>query len=140
MTALSKRRGQILGVALLAIPFAVAGCGESDFQNKPRPPAPLEVTANVTGKSIDIAPSKFGAGLVNLTISNQSDSVVALTFQGGQLDASSDPIEPNSVGNFKLDFPEGTYQVTAGKEANAKPASVRVGPERASSQNQLLLP
>jgi hypothetical protein len=137
---MSKRRGQMLGVALLALPLAVAGCGSSDFQNKPRPPAPIEVTASVNDKNVTVAPNQFGAGLVNLTIANQSDSVVSLTVKGGQIDTAANPIDPNSVGNFKLNFVEGSYEVSAGNDSRAKPAQVQVGPPRASSQNQLLLP
>lgn len=134
------RRGPMLAIAALALPLGAAGCGGDDFPNDPRPPAPIEVTANVTNKAITVAPSQFGAGLVNLTISNTSDNVVSLNIKGGQIDTSADPIDPNSVGNFKLKFTEGSYEVTAGDDSSARPTELVVGSERASSQNQLLLP
>ena len=41
---------------------------------------------------------------------------------------------------MKLDLEEGEYQVTAGEDSNARETQLEVGPERASSQNDLLLP
>jgi hypothetical protein len=136
---MSKRRPHLLAVALLAVPAAASGCGADDHPNEPRPAPPIEVTARVDAKHVTIAPDQFGAGLVNLTISNQSDDTVALTVE--EIGAVSDPIPPNAVGNFKVDFAEeGIYDVSAGSGSNAKPGTVTVGPARPSGQNQVLLP
>ncbi len=137
---MSQRWGYVLAAALLAMPMAVAGCEADDHANEPRPPSPIEVTANVTDDLVEVAPASFGAGLVNLTISNQSDTVVQLTIEGEALNTQSDNIESGAVGQFKVDFPEGEYEITAGPESDAKPTTVKVGPDRPSSQNQLLLP
>lgn len=136
----TRRPGQLLAAPLLAVASLAVGCGGDDHPNEPRPPAPIEVTARVGEKAVTVAPSEFGAGLVNITISNQSDDLVELTVDGEQVDKSSNPIAPNAVGNFKLELPEGDYEVSAGPESDAKPDTLEVGPPRPSAQNQLLLP
>ena len=131
---------QLLAVALVALAVPIAGCGSEDRIDEPRPPSPIEVTARVGDKTVTVAPNEFGAGLVNFTISNQSDDVVELTVEGEGLEASANPIQPNAVGNFKLGLSEGTYEATPGPESDARPDTLEVGPPRPSSQNQLLLP
>ena len=125
-------------VAPLAAGLAV-GCGAEDHANDPRPPAPIEVTAKVDDDRVDVQPSKFGAGLVVMTVSNQSDDPVQLAVEGPTARTGS-VIEPGQPGNLKVDFEEGEYEVTAGEDSQARPALLPVGPERASSQNDLLLP
>jgi hypothetical protein len=132
-------RGGVLASVAALVAGAVAGCGADDHPNEPRPPAPIEVTAKVDDEKVDVQPAKFGAGLVVMTISNQSDDPVQLAVEGPT--ARTGPvIEPGQPGNLKVDFEEGEYEVTAGEESNAQPALLTVGPERASSQNDLLLP
>jgi hypothetical protein len=145
-----RRGSALLCVAVLT--GAGIGCGAEDHPNEPRPPAPIEITAKVDDERVDIEPSKFGAGLVVMTISNQSDDVIQLAVDGPcQADvddetSAADPcptgpsIQPGQPGNFKLDFQEGEYTISPGDESDAKPAVLSVGPERASSQNDLLLP
>lgn len=143
------RRGLVLAPVAALAAVAVAGCGADDHPNDPRPPAPIEVTAKVDDDRVDIEPSKFGAGLVVITVSNQSDDVIQLALDGpcqATEDSTADPcptgpaIEPGQPGNLKVNFNEGEYTVSAGEESQAKPALLTVGPERASSQNDLLLP
>lgn len=131
---------------ILAAPLIVAlgasvgaGCGGDDHPNEPRPPAPIELTAKVDDRKVDVEPKEFGAGLAVLTISNQSDGPVQLAVDGPTA-ASTRVIESGSVSNLKASFEEGTYEVTAGDESDARPASLTVGPARPSSQNELLLP
>jgi hypothetical protein len=135
-----RRGGLLLLTGLSALAVTAVGCGSEDHPNEPRPPAPIEVTARVDDKQVTVAPNSFGAGLVNFTISNQSEDTVQLTFDGERLQTASNPIQPNGVGGIKLDLEEGEYEVTAGTQSDAAPQTLRVGAERASSQNQLLLP
>lgn len=128
-----------------------AGCDSDDFENEPRPPAPIEVTAKVDNERVKISPGDLtdyecpdggkgcGAGLANITIANISDDTVSLTFEGPTSDTTR-PIPPDGVLDFKIALEEGTYEVTAGAESSAKPDEITVGPERASAQNELLLP
>jgi hypothetical protein len=91
-----------------------------------------------SGKVV-VSPNRFGAGLVTFTIANLSDSPVRFTLSGPR-DAATQEIQPGTPANLKVAMTEGDYQVTAGSGVDVKPATVKVGPERASSQNKLLLP
>jgi len=132
-------RRQIAAATLAVLAGVTAGCGADDHPNEPRPPSPIEVTAKVDNEKVDVSPSKFGAGLVVMTISNQSDDPVQMAVEGPTA-VTGGVIQPGQPGNLKVDFKEGEYAVTAGEESLAKPALLTIGPERASSQNELLLP
>ena len=133
-------RRPIVVASLTALATGViAGCGAEDHANDPRPPSPVEVTAKVDDENVDVSPNEFGAGLVVMTISNQSEDPVQLGVEGPTA-GEAGSIEPGSVGNFKFDFQQGDYEVSPGEDSNARPAVLTVGPERASSQNELLLP
>ena len=141
--ARSKRRHASLALAvggLLAV--GLGACGSNDFANDPRPPVPIEISANVTADHVLVSPNKVGGGLATFTITNQGDAPVRFTLVGPapQDNQASDEIPPGGVGNLKASLREGDYEVTAGGRANVRPAKLVVGPERKSSQNDLLLP
>ena len=137
----APRRARSAFCAALAISAALslAACGSSDFANEPRPAAPIEVTAKVGSGQVIVSPDRFGAGLVTFTIANLSDSPVRFALSGPK-DAASGPIPPNSPANMKLNLPQGSYQATAGQGGKGQVATFKVGPERQSSQNKVLLP
>jgi hypothetical protein len=140
----TRRRaaGRVGVVALAVAGLGVAGCGEEDFANEPRPAAPIVVTAKVGSDEVLVSPDKFGAGLVNITVSNQSDDPVRLTLVGPKPadNVQGDDIPPLGVGNLKASLSEGDYEVNAGERSDAEPATLRVGPPRQSSSDELLLP
>jgi hypothetical protein len=132
-------------VAVLAT--AVAACGgDGDYQNKPRPPSPINVTAAIDGKHVRVSPGAFGAGPVVIIISNQSGAAQKVTFESDELGAahggikrSTEAIEPRSTGQLKVDAAQGSYTLKASGTGIA-PATLKVGAKRRSSQNDLLLP
>jgi hypothetical protein len=130
------------GIITALVGLGMAGCGEDDFENQPRPAAPIVVTAKVGSDEVLVSPDKFGAGLVNITVSNQSDDPVRLTLVGPQPEDNiqGDDIPPLGVGNLKASLSEGAYEVNAGERSDAEPAQLRVGPPRKSSSDELLLP
>jgi hypothetical protein len=136
----ASRRGRLasLGVSALLLVVAVTGCGSSDFPNDPRPPTPIEVSARVDSQRVQVAPDRFGAGLVNFTIANLSSAPVTFDVTG-PTKGSSTEIQPGAPDSLRLSMKEGTYRVTASKP-RIKPATIKVGPERKSSQNKLLEP
>lgn len=127
-----------IGASVLVLGGVLAGCGAKDFPNDPRPATPIEVSARVDSQRVQIAPDRFGAGLANITIANLSGSPVTLNVSG-PTHGSTTQIEPGTPDSLRMSMKEGTYQVTASK-AKIRPATIKVGPERPSSQNKLLEP
>jgi hypothetical protein len=134
--------------------LSLGACGSDDSPNNPRPSAPIEVTARVDSDKVVVSPDRFGAGLVNFTITNFSDSPVRFTLSGpkhtatpripagapaGSSQSPTPPVTP-STGSLKVELPQGSYQATAGQGAGIQAATVKVGPKRQSSRNELLLP
>jgi hypothetical protein len=136
------------GVVAIAVTAAVvAGCGaEPDYANKPRPPAPISVTAAIDRTRVRVSPPSFGGGPVVFIISNQSGAARKVTFESDELGASTGgikrstgTIQPRSTAQLKVDAIQGRYTLTA-SGGNVAPATVNVGAQRRSSQNDLLLP
>jgi len=118
----------------------IPGCGEDDFENDPRPPSPVELTAAIDKNSVSIAPSNPDAGIAVITISNQTGEPTELVLTG-PTDESSGEIPPSGTGTIKAALEEGDYEASTGSsESGVKPAQLTVGPPGESSQNDLLLP
>jgi hypothetical protein len=117
---------------------ALAGCGSSSFPNKPRAAAPIELTASIGPKAVQVAPDKVGAGLARITVANISSNPATFRLQG-PTSASSDVIEPNAPTTIQLELKRGTYKASA-SGSGFRPGTLKVGPPRPSSQNELLLP
>ena len=124
---------------LAAAPLALAACGEEDFENEPRPAIPIELTAAIDERSVNISPGVIGAGLVNLTVSNQTDEPTRLTLEG-PTSVTSDEIVPGGTTTIKTGLEEGDYELAAGAEVSIDPDKLEVGPARPTSQNELLQP
>jgi hypothetical protein len=139
------RAVRALVVAVLAL--ALTACGsDSDFANKPRPPAPISATVAIDGQRIRVSPRTFGGGPVVFTISNQSGSEQKVTFETDELGAatggirrSTGTIPSRTTAELKVDAKEGSYTMSAGG-GDIKPATVEVSARRRSAQNDLLLP
>lgn len=123
-------------LAVLAA-LGISACGEDDFKNDPRPSAPIELSAQIADDGVTVSPSEAGAGIANITISNQTGDPARLVLEG-PTDQSSAEIVPNGTGAVKLTLKEGDYAVSDGN--GGRNSKLTVGPERASSQNELLLP
>jgi hypothetical protein len=136
-------------LAAAVLVAALAGCGEdeaADYQNKPRPPAPINVTAAIDNERVRVSPGRFGSGPVVFIISNQSTAPQRLTFETNEIGGSSGGIRRStaeiaarSTGQLKVDPPEGIYQLSA-SSGSIRPAAVDVGARRESAQNELLQP
>ena len=133
------------GIALTLV--FVAGCGGGgDYANKPRPPAPINVTAAITNSRISVSPQRFGAGPIVLIISNQSSSAQKVTFETDELGGSqpgrkfdTTPINPRGTATLKVDVRKGDWKLSA-SEQGIRAASVSVAGERKSAQGELLQP
>jgi hypothetical protein len=125
----------------------VAGCGGgADYANRPRPPAPINVTVAISDARISVSPHRFGAGPVVLIISNQSSSAQEVTFETNELGASqpgrtfnTTPINPRGTATLKVDVREGDWELRT-EDNGIRAADVKVGQTRKSAQDELLQP
>jgi hypothetical protein len=135
------------GVLLLACAGAVAGCGGADdFPNEPRPPAAIVVSAAISDRRVSVSPEGFGAGTVNLIVTNETGASQQITLRsrrlagaGRALVQSTGPINPSDTATLKADLAQGTYTLSASART-IDPARIDVGSRRASAQNRLLQP
>ena len=126
----------------------LAGCGGStaDYANEARPPEPIVVSASINDERVSVSPRRFGAGPVTLIVTNQTQSAQELTLEtdeiGGSapgIEQTSGPINPGDTASLKADLARGTYRVAVDGDG-IDAASLRVGRQRESAQNELLQP
>jgi hypothetical protein len=138
---MGARRLATLAIAALI----VAGCGEEDFENQPRPPVPMELTGVIQDDKVTISPAKnIGAGPFVITISNQTDAAKVVTLEGGSITEKTDNIPPLETATIQRTLDPGSYEVRAGSERAVRkeiaPAVLDIGEERENSNSDLLLP
>lgn len=140
----------ILTVAMLAL----AGCGSAGkFANKPRPPAPVNLSVYVNNSRVSVSPVSVGAGPVVFIVTNAASQTESVNVQGpgGEDLATTGPINPQSTAQVTVDFrAPGAYSVVTGhtglSEAAAtalaaiQPATIHIGAARPSASDQLLQP
>lgn len=138
-------RGFVYGAWLPALALVAGACGSDNtsYKNLPRPPAPINVTAAITDSQIKVSPRRFGAGPIVLIISNQSSEAQAVTFETDGREAgirqTTSAINPAGTAQLQIEVRRGTYELSV-EDRRIRPASVRVGRQRASAQNALLQP
>jgi hypothetical protein len=130
--------------AVLTVGVVVAGCGEEDFANEPRPPVPVELTGVIQDDAVTISPSRIGAGPVLITISNQTQHDTTITLEGTSTRTRVGPVAPLDTTTIQRTLDPGLYEVRAGSKValrrEIRPAELEIGRERRSSSNDLLLP
>ncbi|HWB68541.1 MAG TPA: hypothetical protein VG518_01045 [Solirubrobacterales bacterium] len=148
---------------LVALAALVAGCGAEEHVNNPRPQAPTRVSVTLTREGVAVQPETVGVGpdrtqqipqnqhsaqppihtkaplTVVFVVGNLTGSDSRLTVRGPK-DITSPPFFANTSGGFQADLPTGAYTIRATDAPGAKPGHLTVGPYRASSQNDVLLP
>jgi hypothetical protein len=142
-------RTQMVGaLSATVLVLVAAGCGGTGgYQNAARPPAVLTISIDVTGNGVALSPSHIGAGPAVLLIVNESGRSrnLTLTAPSGSgrscvaEDASSGPINPQGTARMQLPLVEGACVVGVA-DGTLAPARLAVGPERPSSQQDLLQP
>jgi hypothetical protein len=157
-----RSRAAVAGV-IGVFALALAGCGAETHPNEQRPQVALRVSVTITPKAITVQPAAIGVGpartqqipqnedhaqppiktdrpvTASIVIANQTRFDSRLQLRGPR-DVSSVPIPANSPATLQTDLPTGTYVVTAADVPSARLGKLVVGPYRASSQNNVLLP
>jgi hypothetical protein len=122
----------------------IAGCGGDDFKNEARAPVRLALTGVIQDDKVTVSPAKVGAGPVEITISNQTDSVHTVMLEGETIKEQQGPVQPGGTTTIQKTLDPGSYEVRAGSEKAVRkeilPAVLEIGKERKNSNNDLLLP
>ena len=132
-------------VAVAGAAIFVAGCGESDFENKARPPVRLQLSGVIQKDKVTVSPARdLGAGPFEITISNQTGQRHTVKIEGGSTTQPAQPVDAGDTLTIKRTLDPGTYQVKAGSEEAVRkeiePATLNIGAERADSNSDLMLP
>jgi hypothetical protein len=146
-----------------AISLLAAGCGESRHANEPRPSGSTRVSVTINPEEVIVQPTAIGVeaekfqqipqnqnhpqpGIkskapldVTFVAANQTPTDTKLKIRGTK-EAESDTVFARSPGTFQVGLPAGTYTVSVSGMPEARPAHLKVGSFRASSQNDVLLP
>ena len=143
-TGKTRRSGAIAILAAGTLATIASGCGGEDFENKPRPPVPIELTGVIQPKQVTVSPDKVGAGPVLITISNQTSAAHTVTLEGDTVKERIGPVQPEDTATIQKTLPRGQYEVRAGSAVavpkEIQPAVLRVTKERRDSNGKLLLP
>jgi hypothetical protein len=140
-------------IAMLAgTAVAVSACGASSpAAITPRPPAPVNLTVFIDDSRVSVSPAIVGAGPVEFIITNQAsraESVAILPTgsSAGQPLATTAPINPQATAQITVNFSSpGKYSVAtggggSGSSSGIRAASIHIGANRASSDDELLQP
>jgi len=127
-----------------AVAVVVTGCGEDDFENKPRPAVPVELTGVIQEDKVTVSPSKVGAGPILITVSNQTHAAHTVTLEGESIRERVGPVNPLDTATIQKTLRQGSYEVRAGSQRavarEIKPADLTIGKPRKNSSGDLLLP
>jgi len=130
----------------VVLALGVGGCGGDEFANDERAPGPIMLSASITPSNVTVSPARLGAGTVELIASNLTSTSQQLTLRslslsggGAPLQQRTGPINPGDTASLTADLTRGTYRVTT-RSGAIDPATIRVGPARASATDQLLQP
>ena len=143
-------------VAVTVTILVVAGCGGgTQFANKPRPPAPINLSVYVNDTRVSVSPDSVGAGQIMFFVTNQASTTESLTIRPagnpGQPLASTGPINPQATAQVTVDLQQpGEYTLAAGRGGRDQaaragispilPGRLHIGKPRPSASNTLLLP
>ena len=104
----------------------------------------LALTGVIQDDKVTVSPAKLGAGPVEITISNQTDSERTITLEGESITEEQGPVQPGDTATIQKTLEPGSYEVRAGSRKAVRkeiqPALLEIGKERPNSNNDLLLP
>lgn len=153
----------VAGLLLVVAALAASGCGAESHPNEPRPQDSVRVSVSVGPKAVRVQPRRIAFGPertqqipqnqnssqppidtdsaldVTIVTANQTRADLRLELRG-PTSASSKTVYATSAGTMQTALPTGTYLIAAAGVPGARPGKLIVGPYRASSENDVLLP
>jgi hypothetical protein len=160
---MARGRAIAAGTCAAVLALAALGCGAEEHPNEPRPSPPTRVSVAVDRDSITVTPARIGMGPeqsqqiqqnrnhaqppiktkeplnVVFVTANLTPKDSKLEIKGPK-DVASGLLVGNGNNTYQAALPTGTYTVSAADLPGSKTATLTVGPYRASSQNDVLLP
>ena len=109
-------RVRLLVTTAAAAALLIAGCGDDDFENDPRPPVPVALTGVIQDDKVTVSPDEIGAGPILITISNQTDDPHTITLEGAEITEQVGPVDPLDTATIQRTLAPGSYEVRAGSE------------------------
>jgi hypothetical protein len=161
---MGRGRARAAAVAGLIGATLLAGCGESRHANDQRPHGSSRVSVTIGREEVIVQPVTVAMGPektqqipqnqnhpqppirtkvplnVTFVIANQTPTDTPLRIHGGRKDEESTVVYGRSPGTYQVDLPAGSYTISASDLPEARPAHLKVGRYRPSSQNDVLLP
>jgi hypothetical protein len=147
MRGVPARAVVLTAVAVVAV--AQAGCGAQDGTraNRDRPAAPIIVTALVSKDAVSVSPARFGAGPIELIVTNHTDRSQQVTLETSREPGSprsgvrqrTGPINPRDTAMLRADVRPGDYLVRISR-GDIRSGRLSVGAPRPSAQQDLMLP
>jgi hypothetical protein len=159
-------RGKARGAAIVGLIGATAllasGCGESRHANEQRPQVSTRVSVTINPKGVIVQPERIAFGPektqqipqnqnqpqpprktrealdVVFVIANQTGRDATVHIRSGSEEVKAAKVFAHSPETIGAELPSGTYTVSAAGSSGS--GQVTVGPYRASSQNDVLLP
>jgi len=130
--------------ALSALPLIA--CGDRDYARRARPPVPVQLTGVITSGQVTVSPDSVGAGPIRLIVSNQTGASQQVTLEsdgeagaGPGVRQQTAPINPRDTASLSAEVDPGRYRVAVEGDG-IEAATVQVGAQRASAQNEVLQP
>lgn len=161
---MGRGRARAVACAFGLLALLAAGCGAESHPNDQRPQVATRVSVTITPKAVTVQPTAVGNGpartqqipqnqshaqpairdddaplTVAIVVANQTGHDSHLEIRG-PVDDRSGPILARSPGTVQTDLPAGSYTIAAADIPGARPGKLVIGPYRASSQNDVLLP
>jgi hypothetical protein len=151
-------------VGLIGTTALLAGCGEDRHANEQRPNVSTRISVTISPKEVIVQPLQIGIRAeatqeipqnendpeppiktkkpldVTIVVANQTPQDATVQVLKGSRELKGEKVFARSPGSFQVDLPAGSYTISAAGLPKARPAQLKVGRYRASSQNDVLLP
>jgi hypothetical protein len=140
------RRGTAALAAALAVAVVAAGCGDEGhrYANKPRIASKILISGSINTRAIAISPYRFGAGPIDLLVTNQTGAPQRVTLESLDqdkpgLEQQTAPINPRDTARLSAEVRPGNYRVAVDGDG-IRSAKLVVGRPRPGAQDELAQP